>query len=174
MTCVLVWDASPLVHAHRIDRLDVLGDIAHGPCSAPWANYTTAAVVEELGQHGGSVPDWLRVVYVDGISELRALARWVGRVSSETHSQGEATVLAWAECHDAHAIIDDADVRRVAQLYGLSVHGVLWVVAQAVEQGRWSATSASNFVDRLIGTGARYPFEVAGFVTWARSVGLTR
>lgn len=87
MTCVLVWDASPLVHAHRIDRLDVLGDIAHGPCSAPWANYTTAAVVEELGQHGGSVPDWLRVVHVDGISELRALARWVGRVSSETHSR---------------------------------------------------------------------------------------
>jgi hypothetical protein len=56
-----VWDASPLVHAHKIERLDVLGELAAGPAEAGWQNFTTAAVVEELASHGGSSPDGLKV-----------------------------------------------------------------------------------------------------------------
>jgi len=52
----LVWDASPLVHAHKIERLDVLGDLARGTDSEPWNNVTKATVVEELGTHGGTAP----------------------------------------------------------------------------------------------------------------------
>jgi predicted nucleic acid-binding protein len=81
-------------------------------------------------------------------------------------------VLAWAECHGAVAIIDDWDARRVAQTHEQEVHGSLWVVAQAVVQDRWTATSASNFVDLMIGSGARYPCELAGFEAWARREGL--
>lgn len=167
-----VWDASPLIHAHKIERLDVLGELAAGPADARWHNFTTAAVVEELAGYGGSVPDWLEVVHVDAIGDLIVLSEWVGRVSSATHSQGEATVLAWAERHGAVAIIDDAEARRVGQAHGLRVHGSLWVLARAVTDGRWSISSASSFADQLKSSGARYPFEIGGFEGWARKAKL--
>lgn len=168
----LIWDASPLIHADRIERLDVLGDLARGPLDEPWSNDTTAAVVEELASHGGGSPPWLDVVHVDGLQEILALAHWVGRVSSATHSRGEATVLAWAECHSATAIIDDRDARRVGQAHGLDVHGLLWVAARAVAEERWSARSAGSFVDQLIHSGARYPCEIGGFEAWCYQEGL--
>lgn len=169
---LVAWDASPLVHAALIDRLDVLGDLAAGPPDCPWRHVTTAAVAEELAGRGGQIPEWLDVVHVDAIGELSALARWIGRLASGTHSQGEATICAWAECHGAIVIIDDADARRVAQRHGLDVHGVLWIGTQAVRHGRWNAASTSGFFDAMIASGARYPFEVGGFESWAQGQGL--
>lgn len=168
----MVWDASPLIYAGRIDRLDVLGEFAKGPAGQPWSNYTTAAVVEELGDNGCLRPEWIEVVHVDHIKELTALGVCLDRVATTTHSKGEATVFAWAEVHGATAIVDDADARRVAQGYGLEVHGLLWVVATAVADGRWGESSAGAFVDQLLAAGARYPFEAGGFVEWASKQGL--
>ncbi len=172
MATTLVWDASPLVHASLVERLDVLGDLAAGPRDAPWRHVTTAAVAEELTRHGGALPGWLSVVNVDGLVELTSLATWVGRVSQQRHSLGEATVLAWAEVHAAVAVVDDASARRVARRHGADVHGLLWVAGQAVTQGRWSAVAVSGFVDRMIESGARYPFTVGRFVDWAIDNGL--
>ena len=172
MTVEVIWDASPLVHAHKVDRLDVLGDLARGSAENPWRNFTTAAVVEELAGHNGACPDWLQTVHVDGIAELSSLALWLDRVATSTHSKGEATVLAWADCHKAIAIVDDADARRVAQSYGLEVHGLLWAVAAAINCGRWTAAGSSAFVDQLLASGARYPFESGGFEAWASKQGL--
>lgn len=103
----LVWDTSPILHAGRIDRLDVLGDIASG-----WGrNVTTAAVAEELERENVTVPEWLGVVHVDGLDEIIALGEWLQRVSAGRRDRGEATVFAWAEVHDAIAIVDDKDAR---------------------------------------------------------------
>lgn len=104
----LIWDASALLHASLIDGLESLGDLASGPANDQWRNHTTAAVAQEVNERGGRIPEWLKVVHVDAIEELLVLAAWVSRVSSATHSRGEATVLAWAECHGAIAIVDDA------------------------------------------------------------------
>jgi predicted nucleic acid-binding protein len=172
VTLKFAWDASSLAHAVRIDRLDVLGDLARGPADSPWSHYTTAAVMEELARFGQAEAEWLEVVHVDGIGELGALARWMGRVATPTHSKGEATVLAWAECHGAIAIVDDRDARRVAQKYNQNVHGLLWIVAYAVRDGRWNISSAGAFVDQLLASGARYPFDSGGFERWARKSGL--
>lgn len=162
---VLVWDTSPILHAGRIDRLDVLGDIASG-----WAhNVTTAAVAEELEADSVAVPDWLEVVHVDGLVELVALADWLRRVSAGKHNRGEATVLAWAHVHEAVAIIDDKDARLAAQRAGLAAHGTLWVIANAVQDKRIPRAAASGFVDAMQGSGARYPFEAGGFIPWAES-----
>ncbi len=51
----LVWDASPLHHAIKADRIDVLGDIAQGGIGGSARSVTTATVVEELRYHGLSV-----------------------------------------------------------------------------------------------------------------------
>lgn len=171
---VLIWDASALHHAAKAERLDVLGDLARGPDSRPWTSVTTAAVVEELYDHGLSLTGeaWLNVVHVDGLDEIVALTRWFNVVSSTAHSRGEATVLAWAEVHRAIAIIDDQDARQAARRQGLCVHGSLWVVAQAICEGRISEVTARGFVDSLTESGARYPFGRGEYVDWARGKGL--
>ncbi|SDT72257.1 hypothetical protein [Jiangella sp. DSM 45060] len=158
----LVWDTSPILHAGRIDRLDVLGDIASG-----WKNVTTAAVIEELETEGVALPGWLDVVHVDGLAELVALGSWLQRVSAGARNRGEATVLAWAEVHGAIPIIDDRNARAAAQRGGLDAHGLLWVVAAAVKSDRITRPAASGFVDAMLASGARYPFEPGGFVDWA-------
>jgi predicted nucleic acid-binding protein len=157
----LVWDASAIHHPAKTDRLDVIGDICR-----KWRNVTTAAVVEELQLHGLSIDghDWLEVTHVDGLDEVVALGRWVGIVSAEQHNRGEATVLAWAEIHDAIAIIDDGDASRVAREHGITVHGSLWVLAEAVRHGYLVEAAASGLVDALIHEGARFPFQPGRFL----------
>lgn len=171
----LVWDTSPLYHAALADRLDVLGDLAKGPSDPPWRNVTTAAVDEELRRLLGRRPDvpWLDIVHVDGLDEIVALARWVGIMSSSVHNRGEATVLAWAEAHDAVAVIDDNAARLAGQRHGLSVHGTLWVCANAVADCRIQPGAADGLIRALADTGARFPtLATQGFTAWAKSEGL--
>ncbi len=166
----LVWDASALHYPAQADRLDVLCELASGDAQQPWQHVTTAAVLDELSANGLNLSDldWLDVVHVDGLDELQALMTWMQRVGAATgHNRGEATVFAWAEVHDAIAIIDDKSARRAAQQYRLEAHGTLWVLAKAVEHGRTPIDSASNLADTLLKHGARYPFEVGGFRRWA-------
>lgn len=174
-TRTLVWDASALHHAAKADRLDVLGDIASQIVHAPSPNVTTAAVVEELSRNDLSLigQEWLEIVHVDGLDELVALSTWVGRVSSERHDRGEATVLAWAETHHGIAIIDDADARAVARRHKRQVHGSLWVISEGLRAGHVNGATASCFADVLIQAGARYPFTQGQFLNWAKKNGLT-
>ncbi|WP_345482955.1 hypothetical protein [Actinopolymorpha pittospori] len=164
----MVWDTSPILHAGRIDRLDVLGDIASG-----WGrNVTTAAVAQELEREDVTVPEWLGVVHVDGLDEIIALGEWLQRVSAGRRDRGEATVFAWAEVHGAIAIVDDKDARMAAQRAGLAAHGTLWVIARAVVAERITCAGAVGFVDAMLSSGARYPFGYGGFVPWAEAQGL--
>jgi predicted nucleic acid-binding protein len=173
---IAVWDTSPLWHAGLADRLDVLGDCAKGPEVTPWRNVTTATVVSELERNGlGTDLGWLEVVHVDELDELLATMQWTAHMGvsvSQGANLGEATVCAWAEVHGGTAIIDDKDAREVAAHNGISVHGSLWVVAEAVRTERIRPSTAGCFVDALINTGARYPCGVGGFVAWAGKNGL--
>lgn len=171
MSLALVWETSALLHAARADRLDVLGDIARGSRDQPWHNCTTHAARQELEHKGVSigVDSWLGApVHVDGLDEVVALARWVERIGAGSHHRGEATVLAYADAHDAVVIMDDDKARRVAERYGLVVHGSLWVMCEAVKGGRLALAAASSLADVLIADGARYPFEPGGLPRWAR------
>jgi predicted nucleic acid-binding protein len=169
-----VWDTSPLLHAARADRVDVLGDYARGPADSPWRNVTTATVVSELEHNGiSTAPPWLEIVHVDELDELLATVTWTSRMGTQRgRNLGEATVCGWAEVHGAVAIIDDSDARAVAAAHDLPVHGSLWVVAWAVRENGASANSADAFVAELVGTGARYPRMPQGFTAWAKQVGL--
>ncbi|HWE89638.1 MAG TPA: hypothetical protein VG317_09275 [Pseudonocardiaceae bacterium] len=171
---VLVWDTSPLYHAMKADRIDVLADVATmGDCTA-CRNITTATVIEELRYHGLSTDDlgWIEIVHVDGLDELSALVRWMDRVSGDKSNQGEATVLAWAETHRATAVVDDQDARRAGRNGGLDVWGSLRVVAESVRNGQLTEYSANAFVDALIETGARYPCQRGQFTIWAKASGI--
>lgn len=167
---VLVWDTSPLLHAIRADKIDLLADIAAQWRGIPRRHVTTAAVIDEINHHRLPVAglNWLDTVHVDGLSEITALVAWMERVSGQQSNQGEATVLAWAEIHGAVPVIDDRDARRAARAAGLEVWGSLRVVAESVRDGRITEYAATVFVDALLDTGIRYPCPRGGFVTWAK------
>ena len=171
---ILVWDASPLHHAIKADRIDVLADIARLHDGCPRRNVTTVTVIDELQRHALPVSGlgWLDVELVDGLPELTALIRWTERVSASDHNLGEATVLAWAEVHGAAAVIDDMDARRAARNAGMAVYGSLRLVANAVAAGRITAYAADRFVESLAASGARYPCQPSRFSEWAKENGL--
>lgn len=170
----LVWDASPLHHAIKADRIDVLGSLAKGTGEGPVRNVTTNAVTQELQAY--SLPTagltWLEVVHVDGLPELSALVRWMDVVSGQKSNEGEATVLAWAETHHAIPVVDDKRARRAARCAGMEVWSLLRVVAESVRMGSLSELSAERFVDTLIDTGARYPCGRGKFREWAKCNGV--
>lgn len=172
----LVWDTSPLHHAIKADRIDVLGDIARGPSDSRWRNVTTGTVIHELRLYGLPTDDlgWLEIVHLDELAELDALMRWMGIVSGQSSNQGEATVLAWADVHRATAVIDDRDARRAARREGQEVWGSLRVIAAAVRDGSIPGHSATSFVDMLVASGCRYPLTCAQgqFIGWAKTNGL--
>ncbi|MEU5381741.1 hypothetical protein ABZ359_40645 [Streptomyces sp. NPDC005968] len=171
---LLVWDTSPLHHAIKAGRVDILADLAAESRGLPRRNVTTAAVIEELRHYDLDVSGlgWLEVQHVDGLAELTALVRWMERVSGQKSNHGEATVLAWADVHGAVPVVDDLDARRAARAGGLAVWGVLRVIAEGVRDGRATEYVASTLVDALLASGGRYPCGYGGFVEWARKNGL--
>lgn len=171
---ILVWDTSPLHHAIKAGRLDTLADLAAEWQGLPRRNVTTAAVIEELRHYDLDVSGLgrLEVHHVDGLAELTALVRWMQRVSGQKSNHGEATVLAWADVHGAVAVIDDLEARKAARAGGLTVWGVLRVIAEAVGEGRGTEYVASTLTDALLASGACYPFGHGGFLEWARKNGL--
>ncbi|MFD6322723.1 hypothetical protein ACFWOL_07550 [Streptomyces sp. NPDC058442] len=171
---LLVWDTSPLHHAIKAGRVDTLADLAAECRGLPRRNVTTAAVIEELRHYDLDISGlgWLEVQHVDGLAELTALVRWMERVSGQKSNHGEATVLAWADVHGAVAVVDDLDARRAARAGGLTVWGVLRVIAEGVRDSRATEYAASTLVDALLASGARYPCGHGGFLEWARKNGL--
>lgn len=171
---VLVWDTSPLLHAIKAGKTDVLHDFARAGSGGPRRNVTTGTVLHEIRHQsleaGGL--DWLDVVQLDDLDELNRLVVWMERVSGQKSNQGEATVLAWADVHGATAVVDDGDARRIGRRHGLRVCGSLRVIAEAVAEGRATEYVATTFVDALIGTGMRYPCQPGAFILWAKQNGL--
>lgn len=171
---LLAWDASPLFHAIKAGKLDVLGDVARTWQGRGRRNVTTQTVVDELSTYGLSLAsaDWLEIVHVDHLNELTALVTWMDRVSGSKSNEGEATVLAWAEVNGAVAVIDDGDARRIALRHSLPVWGSLRIIATAISDGNATEYVGSNLVDALIDTGARYPCARGQFISWAKQNGL--
>lgn len=172
---VWVLDAMCLIHFGRADRLDVLRDLL-----VDKESWTTQVVLEELRQGSAVHPeltdvdtgDWLRVAPLDTLDEITQFALWVSRVGSGVRDRGEASVFAVAELSSATAITDDQEAVRVARKYGLDVHGTIWLLAGACQDGKLSEAAAGNLVDALRATGLRLPCTGAEFPGYARQHGL--
>lgn len=167
---LLIWDTSPLLHAIKAEKIEILGDIARNRQGGTRRNVTTQAVISEINHFQlplvGS--EWLEIVHVDDLAELEALVTWMDLVSGAKSNHGEATVLAWAQIHHATAVVDDADARRIGRNAGLEVWGSLRVMAESVRNGHTTAYVATALVDAMIDTGARYPCPRGQFINWAR------
>ncbi|TDU05545.1 putative nucleic acid-binding protein [Streptomyces sp. 846.5] len=167
---LLIWDTSPLFHAIKAGKIEVLGDIAQNFQGGARRNVTTQAVISEINhfQLPLAGTEWLEIVHVDDLSEIEALVDWMNRVSGAKSNHGEATVLAWAEVHNATAVVDDGDARRIGRKAGLDVRGSLGVIADSVRDGHTTQYVATALVDAMIDTGARYPCQRGQFTSWAK------
>lgn len=122
----LVFDTSPLSHFARAGQLDVLEAIVEGDDS-----FVTATVLGEI-DIGLAVhhelkavrrAPWLTPVRIEGLAELTVFAEYVRTLGSGPRNIGEAETLAWAETHDAVAVITNAPPRVPANSVALQSMG---------------------------------------------------
>lgn len=166
-----LFDASPLLHAAKADRLDVLGDLVKSrEC------LTTQSVLDEVRRNDGDAhalvvrAGWIRTMPTDSLEFLHAYGTWSTRMSlTDDHNIGETMLCAYAELRGGTLVMDDRDARRTAERYGLVVCGTMRLVADACARGDYTLAGASTLADTLRESGMRLPFAKGGFETWARA-----
>lgn len=171
----LVFDSAPLSSFARALRLPLLDQLSNS-----YERVTTQAVLDELRvglpnypelSHALELP-WVKVEKLDSLKELRTFAEYSRRFGSGRHDIGEATVLAWAEVHNATAFTDDEVAVQVGRERGVHVVRTLALVAEGVKSSILSEITASQLIDDLIRGGGRFPFGSGEFMVWAQSHGL--
>jgi predicted nucleic acid-binding protein len=115
---IVVSDASPILNLGIVERLGLLRDLFHDVV-VPFT------VSEELARYGVPLQEeWMRVVVAVGVTELSRLR--------ESLDPGEAEAIIVAQEISADLILlDERRGRREAQSRGLTVTGVLGVLAAA-------------------------------------------
>lgn len=94
---------------------------------------------------------------------------------SRTLDAGEASTLAWAEAHDAIAIVDERAGVNVAKQRGIAVHGTLWIITEALNSRLVNERQAIAIVDDMLAAHAWFPFDRGDeFIAWARGEGIIR
>lgn len=170
----LIFDSSVLSCFARAGLLDLLDRL-----TAHHRRLVPRAVVDELdgGKHlypqlaDVSGAAWLERVPVDSLAELRAFARYTARFGAE-RDFGEASVLAYAEVHNAVALIDDQIAVQVGRERNVDVRRSLALLIGGVRRNILTEAEAGAAIDKLIAGGARFPCTGADFVEWARREGM--
>lgn len=172
----LLIDASPLLYAARIDRLDVLGSLLEG-----YECLTTRSVIEEVERNDREgeaarrvmAASWLGRATTDSLAYHGRLLTWSRRMGmTDEHNIGETTLCTYADVYGGTVYMDDKPARKVATQHKLTVRGTAGLVADACCAGTWTVPSASSFMDDLIEAGLRLPFGRGGFKVWAVKQGL--
>ncbi|HEY3445471.1 MAG TPA: hypothetical protein VGK67_03860 [Myxococcales bacterium] len=172
----LVFDTSVLSCFARAELLDVLEQV-----SRSHERLVPRAVLGELKRGLADYPKlatvldatWLEEVPVDALEELTAFAHYARRLSAGDRNIGEACVLAWAEVHEATAVVDDQVAVQCARERGVQVVRSLAFVSTGLKKNLFDEARARHVVDALVKLGgARFPCDGAGFVAWARQNGL--
>lgn len=171
---VLVFDAMCLNHFARAERLDVLRDVLAGTTCL-----TTHVVREEIRAGVQAHPlletvlhsDWLGLARLDSLEEIKCFAKWVRRIGSSERDLGEASVFSAAELCSGIAITDDRHAVAVGRAHGLEVHGTVWLLARAIQDGKLTEVAAGSIVDALSATGMRLPCTGSTFGPYVRRNG---
>ena len=138
-----VVNASPLILFSRIDRLDLIEDLAQ-------AILVPNAVIEEVraGQHedrAAATPMELAGRYrVEDIAAAASIEHW-------DLGLGEAQVIAHCVDGSRWAVLDDRAARRRAAAHDVQVIGTLGVVLRAKKRGQ--VERARPLVKKLVAAG---------------------
>ncbi|MBF8193732.1 hypothetical protein ITP53_50260 [Nonomuraea sp. K274] len=115
--------------------------------------------------------DWLGLARLDSLEEIKCFAKWAQRIGSSERDLGEASVFSATELSRGIAITDDREAVAVGRAHGLEVHGTVWLLACAVQDGKLNEVAAGNIVDGLSATGMRLPCTGSTFGPYVRRNG---
>ncbi len=167
----VVFDTSCLSCFARAGRLETLQSIVAGRRTV-----VPRAVLEELDNGVADHPaladvrsaEWIEMVPVDGLRELRLFAQYVRLLGAGQRDVGESSALAWAEAYEAVAIVDDQTAVNIARQRGVRVRGTLSLIADGIRQSILDNGEAERLIDDLRAGGARFPCTGSEFIVWAR------
>lgn len=172
----LVFDSSPLNHFARADELDTLAVLVEGHRCV-----TTQAVHQEL-QRGAAVDarvgnalhlPWLELVATDDLDVLYVFSAYMDKLGHRQRNAGEASVLAWAEVHDATAYVDDQVACNVGRQQNVAIRRTLDLIVSAYKCDAFTEHQAQGLVTNLVQEDARLPQEARDdLFGWARAKGL--
>ena len=120
------------------------------------------------------VAAWLTPVRVEGLRNSPYSQSTRGCSEPVSDTSGRRRALAWAETHDATAVVDERPGTLHGRERGVDVHGTLWLIAKACESALLARHEVVRLVDALGDAEAWFP-EAArgeGFFTWAAAHGL--
>jgi len=171
----LVLDASPLNHFARAKRVATLGKMLDEDEA-----FVTDAVLDELQAGVDRFPElenlpsleWLRRASVSSRDMLGVFAEYARLLGSGARGVGEAATLAWAECADAVAIVDERAGTRAGKQRGVEVHGSIWLIIRGYRQGHLDRAAAERLVDQLRDSEAWLPCDGTRLFQWATEQGL--
>lgn len=171
---LLVFDAPPLSAFARAGRLPLLMELVAGHDCV-----TTNAVLAQLRQGSNSFPtlgdvvanQWPREVKLGAPSELLAFAGCMDHFGLTERDVACATTLAWAETNSGIVITDNQVVCEVAKERGIQCRRSLSLVANGLRNRKLDDDGARDLVDDLLRAGARFPYDGATFVAFARDRG---
>ncbi|MBI4492705.1 MAG: DUF3368 domain-containing protein [Chloroflexi bacterium] len=137
-------DSSPLIHLAAIGRLELLRDF-HQDITIPPAVWRE--VVEQgIGRPGAAEVEaarragWLHVVAPTNQSLVHLLQRYL--------DDGEAEAIALAVEQGADLVLlDEADARQLAEVFGLAKTGVIGILMRAKREAKIASLRAE--LDRL-------------------------
>lgn len=148
---IYVLDATPIIHFAKIQKLKLVLDT----CEA----YITREVYKEAVERGQGRPDATAIRDAVGHAELRIYdirdARLVAalRRHLEIHA-GEAETLAAAKELNVPAVVDEAEARSVAKMYGIQTRiGTLFLFFRLLTLRRIKAAEALRILDELVESG---------------------
>jgi len=148
---IYVLDATPIIHFAKIQKLKLVLDT----CEA----YITREVYKETVERGEGRPDAAAIRDAVGQADLRVYdvrdARLVAalRRHPEIHT-GEAETLAAAKELNAPAVVDEAEARSVAKMYGIQTRtGTLFLFFKALTLKRIKSAEALRILDELVESG---------------------
>lgn len=171
----LVFDSSPLIHFARAEKLDVLRQmVAEVRCVAPEAVFQEVAAVAQSHAAAGHVTQlaWLEKARVDGLQELQAFAVYARILGVGARDIGEASVLAWAEVHQATAIIDDRVGKQAGVARNVDVHGSLWLIFESFNRDLLDRAGVEDLVGALVDSEAWFPCTASDAFEWGKRQGL--
>lgn len=142
---ILVLDSSSLITLSRTGDLELLQQYAEA-AHVPQAVYdeVVGAGVDLPGRRAVESAQW---IVRHPVHDQDAVARLRGRLG---RGEAEAIVLA-KELHADHVILDDATARRIAEIEGCHVLGLLGLLVHAKERGVIPAVRP--VLDRILAAG---------------------
>jgi len=126
----IVSNSTPLIHLARIGQLDLLRDF-FGKVLIP------SAVHDECVVQGRSYPDAQRIAQADWLETLKVLDEHLVISLNAELDRGESEAIALALQQQADLLLlDDAEGRNKARLYGLKYTGTVGVLLRAKQSGK--------------------------------------